>query len=87
MKLTSFIVQSGKSRSQIIREVGCSQSYFSLMENDQRDVGLGVLPDLARALGISPIILRPDLARFTPAILPDAELRPDVDAKRLKAVC
>jgi len=69
MTFKELIKKSGKTRTQLIAEIGCSQSYFSLLENDQRSVGKTYLTKASAALGVEPGELRPDLVAELSAIL------------------
>lgn len=57
-----MVEASGKTRAQICKEAGVSQSYLSLMESGHRQVGLPIVARLAATLGVDPVDLRPDLA-------------------------
>lgn len=70
MDFKTVIQASGKTRSEIIREVGCSQGYLSLLEQDKRKVGKKYLAKFAAALGVLPQDLRPDLALLLSPSLP-----------------
>jgi transcriptional regulator with XRE-family HTH domain len=70
MTFRDYVIQSGKSRQRLIDEIGCSQGYFSLLENGHRKVGKEYLAPASAALGVSARDLRPDLA----SLLGDAPL-------------
>lgn len=69
MTFKELIKKSGKTRTQLIAEIGCSQPYFSMLENDQRSVGRTYLAKASAALGVEPSDLRPDLVAELSALL------------------
>lgn len=62
MTFKNLVQKSGKTRQELIEAMGCSQGYFSLLENGRRSVGPLYLGAAAAALGVSRAELRPDLA-------------------------
>ena len=62
MEIRALINNSGKTRAEIIAQVGLSPAYLSMLESGERSVGKKYLTALADCLGVTPATLRPDLA-------------------------
>lgn len=62
MDIAETIKASGKTRAEICAEAGISQPTLSMVESGKRKIGPAHCTLLARALGVSPADLRPDLA-------------------------
>lgn len=73
MKIRELIKKSGRTRAEIIAQVGFSQGYLSLLESGERSVGQRYIVPLAEALGVSPSDLRPDWGALVSPSVNDPE--------------
>ena len=69
MEIAQLIQDSPKTREEICVEAGISRGFLSLLERKERKVGTDSILGLSQALGVSPSVLRPDLAAlFAPSV-------------------
>lgn len=62
MNITEHINERGLSREKICKEAGISRTFLSMIESGERTPGPNTVGPLAKALGLSVRVLRPDLA-------------------------
>lgn len=72
MTITDHITASPLSRKEICERAGLSPSMLSLIEKGHRKASPELTRSLAQTLGVSPAVIRPDLADLF-GVAPDAE--------------
>lgn len=71
MDIKSHIKSEKLSRAEICKETGMTASALSMIVTGSRVIGLDKVEGLAKALGVKPADLRPDLAKiFAPDYKP-----------------